>query len=102
MLNFILSVERRMTCGEIDSIVLSVRKPGEKWGYTMPVLRVGRVSCQQVAFHQGDADAQEEQQDGDWADDDPPEVWIGQRYEEIQSPPEEHFTKVVRMGRSRP
>src|SRR5258708_7640039 len=68
----------------------------------MLVLNVGGVSCKQVAFHQGDTDAQEEQQYGDWTRNGPPEVWISQRNKEIQSPPEEHFTKVVWMARSRP
>src|SRR5258706_16395470 len=60
------------------------------------------MSCEQVTFHQRDADAQEEQQDGDRSHYDPPEVGICQRNEEKQAPPEEYFAKVVGVARKRP
>ena len=66
------------------------------------VLRIGGMFCKQVTLHHGDADTQEEQQDGDGAGDDPPEVWMSQRHKEKEAPPEEHFAKVVRMARGRP
>src|SRR5258706_15512179 len=68
----------------------------------MLVLHVVGMSSKQVALHQRDTDAQKEQQDGDRTHDGPPEIGIRERNKEIQSPPEEHFTKVVRMARKRP
>jgi len=59
------------------------RKPGDKWRYATLVLRVGGMAREQVAFHQGDADAQEEQQDGERTHNDPPELRVGQEHKEI-------------------
>jgi len=56
------------------------------------------MSCEQVTFHQRDADAQEEQQDGDRSHYDPPEVGYASGTKRKQAPPEEYFAKVVGGG----
>ena len=55
------------------------------------------MTREQMTLHERNADAQKEQGDSDGADDDPPEARSGQRYKELESPPEKHLAKIIGM-----